>query len=240
MFKFNSISDIEGRTVVRLELDVSGSLNKSLVDSIQGACDCVEDAGRGAILLVLLNGRTDAAPAVPAARADVTLVNQWERALRRIERLKAVTIAAVDGPCSDIGVAVLLTTDYRIGTEGLAMTLRRGDGSILPGMVLHRLVNQIGATRSRRLAVLGLPLDALTARSLGLVDELADDVEAAANAFVKTLCPTLATDLPVRRRLLLDAPALSYEDGLGTHLAACDRLLRAGLPAAASSVECVN
>lgn len=227
MFKFNSISDIEGHTVVRLELDVSGALDKSLIDSIQGACDCVEDAGPGATLLVLLNGAATAeARADAAAKLDVTLVNQWERALRRIERLNAVTIAAANGPCSDIGVAVLLTTDYRIAAEGMSMSLCNRDGGILPGMTLHRLANQIGVSWSRRFALLGMPLDAEQAKSLGLVDEIAASVETAAAAFVKALCPTIAADLSVRRRLLLDASALSYDDGLGTHLAACDRLLR--------------
>ncbi|MET0264837.1 MAG: enoyl-CoA-hydratase DpgB [Duganella sp.] len=234
MFKFKSISHIEGRTVVRLELDVSGSLDKSLVDSINGACDSVEDAGAGATLLVLLNGRRDAGAGSAGGALDVTLVNQWERALRRIERLNAVTIAALSGACNDLGVAVMLTTDYRIAAEDVSLSLCSRDGGILPGMVLHRLANQIGVTWSRRFALLGMPLDAPLASSLGLVDETSGDAELAAGAFLKTLCPTIAGDLSVRRRLLLDASSLSYDDGLGTHLAACDRLLRsARQPAAA-------
>lgn len=249
MFKFNSISHIEGRTVVRLELDLSGSLDKSLVDSINSACDCVEDAGTGATLLVAMSARPEDAAEAARGKPDVALVNQWERALRRIERLNAVTISAVSGACNDLGVAVMLTTDYRIAAEGLSMSLCNGDGRILPGMVLHRLANQIGVTWSRRFALLGMPLNAALAQSLGLVDEIAGDSESAASAFLKTLCPTIAGDLPVRRRLLLDASALSYDDGLGTHLAACDRLLRTAhqpvaaavhAPAPVSAIECVS
>ncbi|KOG89867.1 enoyl-CoA hydratase, partial [Streptomyces varsoviensis] len=33
-------------------------------------------------------------------------------------------------------------------------------------------------------------------------------------------------DLAIRRQLLLDARTTSFEDALGPHLAACDRLLR--------------
>ncbi|TFW29133.1 enoyl-CoA-hydratase DpgB [Duganella callida] len=240
MFKFNSISDIDGRTVVRLELDVSCTLSKSLIDGVNSACDCVEDAGAGATLLVLMNGAAPTAAETGAGTLNVTLVNQWERALRRIERLNAVTIAGASGPCGDLGIAVMLTTDYRIAGPGLNLSLRCRDGGILPGMVLHRLAHQVGVTWSRRFAVLGMPLDAALAQSLGLVDETADDPEAAATAFVKTLCPTISSDLAVRRRLLLDASALSYEEGLGTHLAACDRRLRSAVPpvlAAAPAAE---
>ena len=249
MFKFNTISHIEGCTVIRLELDVSGTLHKSLVDSINGACDCVEDAGTGAALLVVLNGHPDDAAVAASGKVDVALVNQWERALRRIERLHAVTISMLATPCDDLGVAVMLTTDYRIAAEGLSMSLCNRDGGILPGMLLHRLANQIGVTWSRRFALLGMPLPVALAHSLGLVDETTADIESAASAFLKTLSPAIAGDLPVRRRLLLDASALSYDDGLGTHLAACDRLLRSTVPpvaalaqaqAPAAVVECVN
>ena len=236
MFKFNSISHIEGRTVVRLDLDLAAGLHSALIDSIHGACDCVEDAGRGAALLVMMNGFAEEGATEAAAPADVALVNQWERALRRIERLNGVTIAAASGVCNDLGVAVMLTTDYRIGAEGMSMSLCNREGAILPGMVLHRLSNQIGVTWSRRFALLGMPLHASLALSLGLIDQVVGDIEAAAGAFLKTLCPVIAGDLPVRRRLLLDASALSYDDGLGTHLAACDRLLRAAAQARAAQV----
>jgi isomerase DpgB len=240
MLKFNSISHIEGRTVVRLELDASGSLTKALVDSINGACDCVDDAGAGATLMILMNGKpTDAAEAA-GARVDVALVNQWERAVRRIERLHAVTIALVAGACNDLGVAVMLTTDYRIGSDDLHMSLRNSDGGILPGMALHRLANQIGAAWSRRFILLGMPIGAQLAEQLGLVDETAADMEAAAAAFLKSLCPAIAADLSVRRRLLLDASALSYDDGIGTHLAACDRVLRAARQESVAAAECIN
>lgn len=244
MFKFNSIFHIEGRTVVRLELNVSGPLNKSLVERINGACDCVEDAGAGASLMIVMNGHPGEDQEA-GGEVDIQLVNQWERALRRIERLRAVTISAFTGPCGDLGVSVMLTTDYRIASEGLHMSLRNAEGSILPSMVLHRLASQIGVTWSRRFAVLGMPINACTAQQLGLVDETAADTELAASAFLKTLCPTVAADMPVRRRLLLDAPALNYDEGLGTHLAACDRLLRTTRPAAAAvqeraAVECIN
>lgn len=233
MYKFNSISNIEGRTVVRLELDLAGSLTKSLVDGINNACDCVEDAGAGAALMVLMNGNPADTHEAQLGAVDVKLINQWERALRRIERLNAVTITVVAGPCTDLGVSIMLTTDYRIASEGLHMSLRSREGSILPGMVLHRLANQIGVTWSRRFAVLGMPINAQLAEKLGLVDETAADTELAAAAFLKSLCPMIADDLSVRRRLLLDAPALSYDEGLGTHLAACDRQLRSAGQSAA-------
>jgi isomerase DpgB len=226
MFKFNSISHLAGHTVIRLELDVSGALTDALIDTINSACDCIEDAGTGAALLILMHGKPGDAHAADG-EVNVQLVNRWERALRRIERLPAVTISAASGACGDLGVSIMLTTDYRIGSECLQMSLRNRDGGILPGMVLHRLANQVGVSWARRFAVLGMPINAHTGRTLGLVDETSAEPESAANAFIKALCPTVADDLPVRRRLLLDASALSYEEGLGTHLAACDRRLRA-------------
>ncbi len=67
------------------------------------------------------------------ARPDdltVALVSKWERALRRLERLPAVTIAVADGDCGGPALDALLATDYRIGRRGAAAGTRRGRGDL--------------------------------------------------------------------------------------------------------------
>jgi isomerase DpgB len=93
-------------------------------------------------------------------------------------------------------------------------------------MGLYRLANQAGAAAVRRAVLLGVPLTATEALGLGLIDEVAADPAAAAAAARTLLGASPASDLAIRRRLLLDATTTSYEDALGRHLAACDRQLR--------------
>jgi isomerase DpgB len=212
------------------ELNVSGPLSHALVAAVNAACDRAEDGAAGTALLFRLHAgfAPDSADTV-----DVALVNLWERALRRVERLGVPTVACVDGPCGGLGLALLLATDYRIVTPALHLSLALGGEEILPGMVLHRLASQIGAARARRLALFGAVVDAGTACAYGLADQVSDEPSAAAAAFIATLDGSTLANLPVRRRLVLEASASSYEDSLGTHLAACDRTLRAAARASA-------
>ncbi len=234
MFTFNSISQQDDRTIVRLELHLADTLSKSLIASINSACDSVEDAGAGAVLLVQL--KPAAAGDAAADNVDVHLVNHWERALRRLERLHATTMATVEGRCGGLGTAVLLTTDYRIAAHDVQLSLAASHG-ILPSMTLHRIAGQIGAAAGRQLVLFGIDMSAARAAELGMVDAVTDDVEAATAAFIKSLAALCTEDLPVRRRLLNEAPALNYDDALGAHLAACDRLLRRAHAAQAAPAQ---
>lgn len=223
----SSISQIHHRSVVRLELRLDGLLSQPIVASIGTACDSLEDAGSNAILVIHLKpaaevGRED----ITAGTVDVTLVNSWERVLRRLERVAATTVAIVEGACGGLGAALLLTVDYRIGRPDLMLSLVGADGNIMPDTSLYRLANQVGNTVARRLGLFGQELTAAQAHAAGVIDELAADADACVDSFLRSLPLRHAKDLSVRRRLLLDAHWQSYDECLGSHLAACDRALR--------------
>jgi isomerase DpgB len=153
-------------------------------------------------------------------------VNQWERALRRLERLPTASLAVVDGYCSGLALEVLLATDYRIAASGARLRVPALPEGTWPGMTLYRMANQLGVARVRRLALFGVEIGAVRAAGLGLVDEVGDDVVALAREALEILGGVPGRELAIRRRLLLDATTTSYEDALGSHLAACDRAVR--------------
>jgi isomerase DpgB len=153
-------------------------------------------------------------------------VNQWERVLRRLERLPAATLAVVEGECTGLALETLLTTDYRVaGTEATFRVPATVEGT-WPGMSLYRLANQLSVAQVRRLALFGVEVGAARAVELGLLDEIGEDAEALARAALEVLGGGRGKELAIRRRLLLDATSTSYEDALGSHLAASDRTLR--------------
>jgi isomerase DpgB len=227
LIALSSISKLHNRTVVRLELPLGGPLSKSIVASINTACDSVEDAGTDAIFVVHLKPTAEAAAKdVTEAPVNVALVNIWERALRRLERIEATTVAIAEGACGGLGTALLLTTDYRIGGHDMLLSLVGADGNIMPDISLYRLANQVGAAVSRRLGLFGSEMTAAQTQAVGLIDELAVDADACVDSFAKSLAVQHARDLFIRRRLMLDAPWQSYDECLGSHLAASDRFLR--------------
>jgi isomerase DpgB len=227
-------------TDVYLRIDAGAALSDALIDAVNEACDRVEDTSKNVALLVWLDGSGDEPAAEPYPHhLGVHTVNRWERALRRLERVPALTLAVVHGACRGPALDVLLTTDYRITTPDSLLRAPVVAGGAWPGMALYRMVSQLGTARARRLGLLGLDLPAKEALGWGLVDQLAEDTAQAARTVLTTLAGHRGTELAIRRQLLSEARSTSFEDATGTHLAACDRAIRmAGAGADASGTLC--
>jgi isomerase DpgB len=236
------MTGLSNLTDAYLEINSAAAPSASLIAQISAVCDQVEDANKDVILLLRL-GVAPAAAGGAGAAADVTapgaardepwphdggihLVNQWERILRRLERLPAVTLAVAEGSCSGLALEVLLTADYRLAGRDARLRLPVAAESTWPGMALYRLANQLGVGRVRRLALFGAQLSATEAVDLGLLDDAVDDVAASARAAVDRLAGARGKDTAIRRQLLFDATTTTFEEALGSHLAACDRALR--------------
>ncbi|HEY8978211.1 MAG TPA: enoyl-CoA-hydratase DpgB [Streptomyces sp.] len=197
-----------------------GDLTKAFTEAVAQA----EDTGvRVAVLSVTGGGDGPGA-------AGVHEVNAWERALRRWERLDALTVVIADGPSGGPALEVLSASDLRLAGDGLLLTLPgTAETGFWPGTVLHRLTHRVGARATRRLSLLtdpATPLTAQEAHSLGLVDEVCGPGRC------EELLAEVTGRLPARlepallRQLVSDAAHTSYEEALGVHLAACDRVLR--------------
>jgi len=206
--------------MVELEIDAREPLSPEVIARVAAACDRVED--EGGMLRVHLRDR---GVFVKEPEVGVHTVNQWERALRRLERLPAPTLGVVHGYCAGLALEVLLATDYRIAASDARLRVPALPGGTWPGMALYRLANQIGVAQVRRLALFGAEIHAHRAAELGLVDEVGGLAELTRTA-LNVLGGVSGKELAVRRRLLLDATTTSYEDALGAHLAACDRAVR--------------
>ncbi|MFE5857199.1 enoyl-CoA-hydratase DpgB [Streptomyces sp. NPDC056500] len=210
-----------------LEINSDGPLSPQLIASVEELCDRAETASGTLVVVRLLPG-AESADAAPSGPGDVPihLVNKWERALRRLERLSAVTVAVAEGNCGGPAVEVLLSCDYRVGGKDLRLRLPFAAGEPWPGMLVHRLANQVGVAESRRLVLFGSEMTAERASGIGLVDEIADDVAVVVAGWITRVRGFAGTGHAIRRGLLLNAASTSYEEALDSHLAACDRALR--------------
>jgi isomerase DpgB len=212
----------------RLAIDTASTLTDTLIKGVEALCDHAEDNAGPATVVIELHDGSGNAGHWPGD-VGVALVNKWERALRRLERVPAKVIVTVHGACSGPALELLLTADYRIAAADLRLNPPTYHGQPWPGMALHRMVSQLGVAKARKLALFGTALDAQAAADLGIVDEVTDRADQLLEAvdYAATLLSGLSGyELAIRRRLLLDATTTSYEESLGAHLAACDRMLR--------------
>jgi isomerase DpgB len=218
--------------VLALRIDGARPLSAETVAAVTALCHRAEDLGGAAVVVLHLSG---AAQPDWAGHLTVKLVNRWEQALRRLERLPATTVAAADGDCGGPALDALLATDHRVATPSARLVLPVQGGLVWPGMALYRLVRQAPNAAAVRLATLyGEPIGAPDALALHLVHEISDDLPGAVERAVRRAAAVSGPDLAVRRQLALDAQSVSFEEALGTHLAACDRALRQSAVVAAS------
>lgn len=214
-----------------VRIDGGCALTAASVAQLSAFCDRVEDREHGAAAVIRVTGTPDASW---TNGLDVQLVNKWERTLRRLERLDAATVAVATGDCGGPALEALLATDYRIATDSLRLVVPAQSGAAWPGMAVYRLANQAGVARTRRAVLFGTPIGAGEALEINLVDEIVAD-EATALARAAEIAERHAgPELAIRRQLMLDATTTSFEDALGSHLAACDRALRLAATGAAS------
>ncbi len=206
-------------------IDGTAALSAATVATVNALCDLAEDADARGPVLLRLTGAPAAAPAA-APEPPLTLVNKWERALRRLERLNLPVVAVVTGDCGGVALEALLTADYRIAEPGSRLLPPTGPGGVWPGMALYRLTNQLGVAATRRTVLFGAPVPAEQALQWNLLDRLVAATGSELPEEVAALLAAAGPGLAVRRQLMLDATTTSFEEALGRHLAACDRVLR--------------
>jgi isomerase DpgB len=214
-----------------LRVDGTRPLSADSAAELGAVCDAAEDGEAHAFVIVRVAG-------VPgpdwADELPVGVVSKWERALRRLERIPAVTIAVADGDCGGPALDALLATDYRIMPAGAKLIVPVVAGATWPGMALYRLARQAAGTAAvRRAALFGSPVEAAAAQAIGIIDEVTDNAAVAIEKAMELAAAARGAELAIRRQLMQEALTTSYEDALGVHLAACDRALRrlaAGAP----------
>lgn len=230
--QYETIGNLPARPLgdLPLTIDGRGPLTPDMVASVAAVCDAAEDRAGLSRVVVRVSG---ASGGREPEELTVELVSKWERALRRLERLPAVTVAVADGDCGGPALDAFLATDYRIATATVRLVPSVLAGTTWPGMALYRLAQRGAAAAPIRRAVLfGTPVAVADALALHLVDEVTDDPASALAAVGATAVP--GPELAIRRQLMSEAFTTGFEEALGAHLAACDRVLRRAAVGAAS------
>ncbi len=196
-----------------------------LTEAVNAVCARAEDQTERTVVVLSFEPMPADCRNWPGA-VDIQQVNRWERAVRRLEKLPAVSIAMLRGTCGGPALDLLLASDFRVATSDLRLVLPVNDEHVWPGMAVHRLVRHLGASRARQIVLWGTDIPLRRALDLGLVDHVDDDTTEAVRTATVLTGRLSGRELAVRRQLLLEAGSADYEDALGAHLAACDREVR--------------
>jgi enoyl-CoA hydratase/carnithine racemase len=100
----------------------------------------------------------------------MTFFRNWETALRKLETLDAVVIAAIHSHCIGGGLQIALACDLRVARDDARFGITAVKEGIIPGIGMWRVARHAGLGRAKRLALAADIVDAAEAKDWGLVD----------------------------------------------------------------------
>ncbi|MEH7379193.1 enoyl-CoA hydratase/isomerase family protein [Bacillus sp. JJ1533] len=104
------------------------------------------------------------------------------RILEEITKIPIVTIAAINGIAFGAGADIALSCDLRIANKKAMFRFPGPQFGVVLGT--HRLVNEVGYSKARGLALLNKRLDAAESLKLGLIHEVSDDEDCFESALI--------------------------------------------------------
>ena len=138
--------------------------------------------------------------------ANVADANALRRMLDAIDRCPAPVLARVQGHALGGGAGLVACSDIAVADANAVFAFSEVKLGIIPAVISPYALAKIGASAARRYFVTGERFDAATALRIGLVHEVASDLDAAVDAIVAELRSAGPKATRHAKRLVLDRP----------------------------------
>jgi len=112
--------------------------------------------------------------ALAAGETGMTFFRSWEMALRKLEALDPIVIAAIQSHCIGGGLQIALACDLRVARDDARFGITAVREGIIPGIGMWRAARHAGIGRAKRLALAAAIVDASVALDWGLVEWVVD------------------------------------------------------------------
>lgn len=151
---------------------------------------------------------------------DVASVHERMRmaadVVRAIRRAPKPYVAAVEGSAFGAGLSLPLACDYIVAAQSARLCAIFVKAGLVPDYgLMHTLPRRVGEGRARHMMMVGNPVDAPTAHSIGLVDELVADGMALEAALV--VAGEMGSNAPLSIQFIKSTMA----EGGADHLESC-------------------
>ncbi len=194
--------------VLRVLID-EAVIDADVVSELAAVLDDVEAGGVDTFVVEFRNDSGTATGDFPswsmdAGRNDIRFFARWDETLSRISRLKAKTFTVYAGKVGPAAVHAGLVTDLRLATADAQLVLGSLADGGFPGMAAYWLPKYVGLGTARKMLMLGADLSALQAGEVGLVDLVADTVDAVVTDALDTTRSVAPEAAYFTRRILDD------------------------------------
>jgi methylglutaconyl-CoA hydratase len=138
--------------------------------------------------------------------ANVADANALRRMLDAIDRCPAPVVARVHGHALGGGAGLVACSDIAVADANAVFAFSEVKLGIIPAVISPYALAKIGPSAARRYFVTGERFDAATAWRIGLVHEVASDLDAAVDAILAELRSAGPKAARHAKRLVLDRP----------------------------------
>ena len=138
--------------------------------------------------------------------ANVADANAMRRMFEAVDTCRAPVVAAVHGHALGGGIGLVACSDIAVARPGTVFAFSEVKLGIVPAVISPFALRRIGESAARRLFVTGERFDAETALRIGLVHEVADDLDAAVRHVLDELATAGPRAARHAKRLVLDRP----------------------------------
>jgi enoyl-CoA hydratase len=170
------------------------ALSRQLVADLAAALDRAEQPDVRAVVLthvapVFCAGadlkERAAAASEPAGQPDASSAgNPMASAMERLATMRAVTIAAVDGPVRAGGIGIMAACDLVVVNSAVTFALTEVRIGVAPAIISVPILARCNWSSLAGAWLTGEPFDAHAARTMGLVTHVSDDVPATVRTLV--------------------------------------------------------
>ncbi len=126
----------------------------------------------------MINARTSVNKNDDGSDPFFTLNREFGRMITQVNRAPQVVIAVIEGAVLGGGFGLACVSDVAIAAASAKFGLPETGLGIPPAQIAPFVVNRIGITQARRLALLGARFDGIEAARLGIVHTVCDSTEA--------------------------------------------------------------
>jgi enoyl-CoA hydratase/carnithine racemase len=209
--------------VQQIRIDRAERMNALGVETVRQLQDAIAAVADARIVLIRGTGRAFCAGADLKERAgmeaEARLVHN--RAINvmadAMEALPMPTIAVVNGLALGGGLEIALACDLRFAAQSATLGLTEARVGAIPGAGgTQRLPRLIGVARAMKMMLAGEPIDAATAGSWGMVEEVAADdaLDATALAYASVVASRSPRTTRLLKRVVRTGLERSLADGL--------------------------
>jgi enoyl-CoA hydratase/carnithine racemase len=157
--------------------------------------------------------------ALATGEISMAFFRNWETALRKLEAMEPVVLAAIQSHCIGGGLQIVLACDLRIARDDARFGVTAVKEGIIPGIGMWRIARYAGLGRAKRLALAADVVDAATAYDWGLVDWVvsADGFEQRITEITDRILAMAPTSSRLTKKLTNMALDTSFADFVETY-----------------------